>query len=125
MARRTRAGTVDDDDSLKENAVASAQGNLQVKVKQEKAKKGKARRVESDEEEDEARIPSQPNGADADEVAQDAEGEELEEGGDDEEGGTPRGHKRTRVNSVGASVPSSPNQVQRERVQTLPRDNDG
>ncbi|KAG8218951.1 hypothetical protein J3R82DRAFT_4662 [Butyriboletus roseoflavus] len=35
------------------------------------------------------------------------------------------GRKRARVNSVGASVPSSPNQMQRERVQTLPRDDDG
>lgn len=123
MARRTRAATVDDDDSLKENAVSAQE--KQAKVKQENAKKGKARRVESDEEEDEAQMPSQPNGADTDGVDQDAEGEEVDEDGDDEEETTPRGSKRARINSVGASVPSSPNQVQREHVQTLPRDNDG
>ena len=118
MTRRTRAATVDDSDSVKENIGVNAQGK-EVKVKQEIAKKGKTRRVESDEEEDEAQAPSQPNGVD-----QDAEGEEVEEDGDEEEG-TPRSRKRARVNSVGASVPASPNQVQRERVQTLPRDVDG
>ena len=118
MTRRTRAATVDDSDSVKENIGVNAQGK-EVKVKQEIAKKGKTRRVESDEEEDDAQAPSQPNGVD-----QDAEGEEVEEDGDEEEG-TPRSRKRARVNSVGASVPASPNQVQRERVQTLPRDVDG
>lgn len=124
MTHRTRAAAVDDSDSLKENVEATTRGK-EVKVKQENTKKGKARRVESDEEEDEAQVPSRPNGMEADEVDQDAEGEELEESGDEEEEGTPRSRKRARVDSVGASVPLSPNQVQRERVQTLPRDDDG
>ncbi|KAF8551716.1 hypothetical protein OG21DRAFT_245574 [Imleria badia] len=121
MARRTRATTEYDDDSLKENVGVDAQGK-EVKVKQENAKKGKARRVESDEEEDEAQIPSQPNGVEENEVDQDAEGEEVDDDGDEEGEGTSKGRKRARVNSVGASVPSSPKQ---ERVQTLPRDVDG
>lgn len=120
---RTRAATLDDDDSVKENVGVNAH-EKQVKVKQENAKKGKARRVESDEEEDEAQIPSQLNGAEEDGVDQDAEGEELDDDDDGEEGMS-RQRKRARVNSVGASVPSSPNQVQRERVQTLPRGDDG
>ena len=124
MTHRTRAAAVDDSDSLKENVEATTRGK-EVKVKQENTKKGKARRVESDEEEEEAQAPSQPNGMEADEVDQDAEGEELEESGDEEEEGTPRSRKRARVDSVGASVPLGPNQVQRERVQTLPRDDDG
>jgi hypothetical protein len=116
MTRRTtRASTVDDGDSVQENIGVTAQGK-DVEVKQENAKKGKTRRVESDEEEDEPQAPSQPNGVD-----QDAEGDELEEN-DDEEEGTPGRRKRARVNSVGTSVPASP---QRERVQTLPRDVDG
>lgn len=123
MARRTRTAPVDDGDSLKENVV-NAQGN-RVKVERGNARKGKAQRVESDEDEDEEQIPSQPNGAEEDVADQDGEGEQLEEVGDDEVEGTPRGRKRVRVNSVGASVLSSPNRVQRERVQTLPRDNDG
>lgn len=121
MARRTRATAEDGDDSLKENVGVNAQGK-EPRVKQENAKKGKARRVESDEEEDEAQMPSQPNGAEENDVDQDAEGEELDDGGDEQGEGTPRGRKRARVNSVGASVPSSPKQ---ERVQTLPRDDDG
>ena len=119
MTRRTRAATIDDGDSVNESVGVDAQGK-EVKVKQENARKGKARRVESDEEEEEAQGPSQPNGID-----QDAEGEELEENGDEEEEGTPRNRKRARVNSVGASVPASPNQVERQRVKTLPRDVDG
>ncbi|KAG9317772.1 hypothetical protein JVU11DRAFT_1992 [Chiua virens] len=121
MARRTRATTADDTDSLKENVEVNA-GGKQVKVKQEGTKKGKARRVESDEEEVEEQVPSQPNGTDFHEVDQDAEGEEVDEDGVEEGEGTPRGRKRARINSVGASVPSSPKQ---ERVLTLPRDDDG
>ena len=121
MARRTRTATVGDYDSLEENVGATTLGK-EVKVKQENTKKGKARRVESDEEEDEAQMPSQPNGAEENDVDQDAEGEELDDGGDEQGEGTPRGRKRARVNSVGASVPSSPKQ---ERVQSLPRDDDG
>lgn len=123
MSRRTRATTLNDNDSFKEKVEASAR-RKEAKVKQENAKKGKARRVESDEE---AEVSSQPNGVEANEVDvdQDAEGEEPEASDGEAEERTPRGGKRARVNSVGASVPSSPNQVQRARVQTLPRDDDG
>jgi len=123
MTRRTRAATVDDDASVQE--VGLNGHGKGVKVKQENAKKGKARRVESDEGEDEGQMPSQPNGVEANGVDQDAEGEEFDGDGDEEEQGTPMGRKRARVNSVGASVPASPNQVQPERVKTLPRDKDG
>ncbi|KAG6373746.1 hypothetical protein JVT61DRAFT_5888 [Boletus reticuloceps] len=118
MTRRTRATITEDNDSLKENVGVNTQGNG-VNVKQENAKKGKARRVESDEEEDEAQVPSQPNDGGENGIDQDAEGEEV---GDEEGEETPRGRKRARVNSVGASVPSSP---KREHVQTLPRGDDG
>ncbi|KAF8437176.1 P-loop containing nucleoside triphosphate hydrolase protein, partial [Boletus edulis BED1] len=118
MTRRTRATITEDDDSLKENVDVNTQGNG-VNVKQENAKKGKARRVESDEEEDEAQVPSQPNDGGENGIDQDAEGEEV---GDEEGEETPRRRKRARVNSVGASVPSSP---KREQVQTLPRGDDG
>ncbi|KIK95336.1 hypothetical protein PAXRUDRAFT_25548 [Paxillus rubicundulus Ve08.2h10] len=127
MTRRTRSEAVDVDDTRR----AKAPRNVKVKVekaKQGTASKGKARRVESDE--DEGDQERQPDG---DEGTEDAEGEdadaeeEEEEEVDEESGeGTPRGRKRTRVNSMGASFPSSPNQgTQRERVQTLPRGDDG
>ncbi|KAF9226823.1 P-loop containing nucleoside triphosphate hydrolase protein [Gyrodon lividus] len=128
MARRTRAETLDNNDPPKENA----QRNVKVKVEKVKqeAAKGKARRVDSDEEEEDQQLePSQPDGdegaADA-EADEGAESEEEEENDEDDEEGTPRGRKRARVNSMGGSVPSSPNKgTQRERVQTLPRDDDG
>ncbi|KAI9574324.1 P-loop containing nucleoside triphosphate hydrolase protein [Boletus coccyginus] len=123
MTRRTRATTVDDDISVQE--VGLNGHGKGVKVKQENAKKGKARRVESDEEEDERQMPSQPNGVEANGLDQDTEGEEFDGDGDEEEQGTPMRRKRARVNSVGASVPASPNRVQPERVKTLPRDKDG
>ncbi|KAN0097138.1 P-loop containing nucleoside triphosphate hydrolase protein [Tylopilus felleus] len=120
MTRRTRATTADDDGSV----VGVNAQDKEIKIKQENARKGKARRVESDrEDEDDAQISSQPNDAEED-GDHDAESQEFNK--DDDEGeGTPRGRKRARVNSVGASVPSSPNRLQRERVQTLPRDDDG
>ena len=107
MTRRTRTTTIDDDgDTLKENVGVNAQGK-EVKVKQENAKKGKARRVEFDEEEVEVQIPSQPDGAEENGADQDVEGDELDEEGE----GTLRSRKRARVNSVGASVSSSPNRA--------------
>ena len=126
MARRTRTATVGDYDSLEENVGATTLGK-EVKVKQENTKKGKARRVESDDEEEDAQAPSQLNGMEGNDVCRDAEGEELEGNGNEDEGeeGTPKGHKRARVNSVGASVALNPNRVERERVQTLPRGDDG
>ena len=120
MTRRTHTTTTgDDDDSLKHNVGVNAQGK-EIRVKQENAKRGKARRVEFGKS-DEAQISSQPNGAEENGADKDAEGDELDEEGE----GTPRSRKRARVDSVGASVPSSPNQAQRQRVQTLPRGDDG
>lgn len=123
MTRRARTVAMndDDDDTLVGENVEKHQGK-EVTVKQENAKKGKARRVESDEGEDNAQEPSQPN--DVEENGIDHDGE-AEEDVDNEGEGTPRGRKRARINSVGASVPVSPNQVERERVQTLPRGDDG
>lgn len=44
----------------------------------------------------------------------------------DGEEGTPKGHKRARRNAGGDSIPSAPSQsTPRERVKTLPRDDDG
>ena len=120
MTRCTRTtATDDDDDSLKENVGVNPQGK-EVKVKQENANKGKARRVESDEEEDEVQTPSQLNGAEENRADQEAEVDELDEEGER----TPNSRKRARVNLIGASVPSNPNQAQRQRVQTLPRGDD-
>ena len=75
MTRRTRTMiTTDDDNSLKENIGVNPQGK-DVKVKQENAKKGKARRVESDEE-DEVQISSQPNSVAETRTDQEAEVDE-------------------------------------------------
>ncbi|KIJ69821.1 hypothetical protein HYDPIDRAFT_78852 [Hydnomerulius pinastri MD-312] len=122
MTRRTQTVT-DDNDSLKETEGPVARVK-QEKVKQENANKGKARRVEFDEEDEEEEEEEAQADADEGQGDEDAEGQEEEDDDDDE--GTPKGRKRARVNSVGGSAPYSPNKGgQRERVQTLPRDDDG
>lgn len=118
MSRRTRASTVDDGDSLENNVGVNAK-EKRVKVKQEKAKKGKTRRVESDEEPEPSQVDGQEENG-ADQERDDLEGNEVEE-----HDGTPKGRKRARINSVGASAPSSPNQSENQRIKTLPRDTDG
>ncbi|KAF9236197.1 P-loop containing nucleoside triphosphate hydrolase protein [Melanogaster broomeanus] len=129
MPRRTRATTAEDHDSLEGNAQQSVKAK-EEKVKQEKTGKGKARRVESDEEEEEQeQEPSQFDshaGAADSEREEDAEGEEEGENDDEDGEGTPKGRKRARVNSMGGSAPASPSKgKERQRVETLPRDDDG
>lgn len=82
----------------------------QAKVKQENARKGKARAVPEDEEQD-----ANDHGADAGDA------------NDEQEEGSPRGHKRSRVNTDGdaRAMDNGEREPPRERVKTLPRDTDG
>ncbi|KAG6331319.1 hypothetical protein ID866_7768 [Astraeus odoratus] len=130
MTRRTRAtSNADDTGSLNESAVPATGRVKAEKGRQEKREsartskgKGKARRVESDDEDDvDQHDPCQ---AAVDE--NDAEEEVEEVGSGEEDEGTPKGRKRARVNEQGASVPASPSRpMVLERAKTLPRDDDG
>ncbi|KAI6040439.1 hypothetical protein EDC04DRAFT_2894167 [Pisolithus marmoratus] len=137
MTRRTRSSLADVGDGGSWNeSLGATQSRINGRsVKQEQKEsapnvkgKGRARRVESDDEDDQEPPASQP-GVGNDELDVDAEGEEDVEAVDedeDQEEGTPKGRKRARVNGEGHSVPTSPNsQRLLERVQTLPRDEDG
>ncbi|KAI5993595.1 hypothetical protein EDD15DRAFT_909241 [Pisolithus albus] len=136
MSRRTRSSRVDaeDGDTWNEGVGSTRSGTNGKTVKQEKQEsapnakgKGKARRVESDDDDDQERPDSQPVVGNDDHDS-DAEGEEDADAvdGDEAEGeGTPKGRKRIRVNGEGHSIPVSPDRELLERVQTLPRDEDG
>ncbi|KAH7926802.1 P-loop containing nucleoside triphosphate hydrolase protein [Leucogyrophana mollusca] len=125
MARRTRATAEEDTDSLKENSQPThvkAGKVKEEKVKEERpAKAQKVRDNAEDEGDDE-----QPSDAEPSEDAQAAvdTDEEAEEDGEGE--GSPRGRKRVRVNAEGEAISSSQGTGRhRERVETLPRDDDG
>jgi structural maintenance of chromosomes protein 5 len=91
------------------------------KMKEEKKNKGKQRAYEEEEEEEEEQQTPNANGKhDDDDEEQDAEGEMDE----DEQGGSPKGTKRSRVNEDGDSRPADKGKF-KERVKTLPRDDDG
>ncbi|KAK0457748.1 uncharacterized protein EV420DRAFT_1687453 [Desarmillaria tabescens] len=88
------------------------------KVKAEDAKQNKGkRRVRDEEEDDERRDESM--GGDAD-----GNGDDLDEEG---ASGSPKGRKRTRLNTNGDSHPADDDDdvIEHERVATLPRDTDG
>lgn len=80
----------------------------QAKVKQENARKGKARAVPEEQD-------AHDQGADSGDV------------NDEQEEGSPRGHKRSRVNTDGdaRAMDNDEREPPRERVKTLPRDTDG
>ncbi|KAL4076371.1 hypothetical protein J3A83DRAFT_2194372 [Scleroderma citrinum] len=121
MTRRTRtAAQVDDAGSLKENV-----GPGDVKKERSSKAKGKARRVESDDEGDDDQPDHSQQFIDADAEGEPDEGNAEEDTEDNI--GTPKGRKRARVNAEGESSPASPNRPAPlvERIQTLPRDDDG
>ncbi|KAF8885790.1 P-loop containing nucleoside triphosphate hydrolase protein [Infundibulicybe gibba] len=103
-------------------------GNSAVHVKPERVERSSARigaveqpeqQEEADEEEPEGEEDA--NGEEEDEVDAEGEEEEREDGA-----GSPRGHKRARVNQDGDSRPSDDgSQPPRHKVVTLPRDTDG
>ncbi|KAI6013754.1 hypothetical protein BKA83DRAFT_2447551 [Pisolithus microcarpus] len=137
MSRRTRSSRVNAEDggTWNESADPTRSGTNGTTVKQEKQEsapnakgKGKARRVESEDDDDEER-PALQTVVGNDNPDSDAEGEEDADAvdGDEAEGeGTPKGRKRVRVNGEGHSIPVSPDRQRLlERVQTLPRDEDG
>jgi len=120
MTRRTRAAADPDEDSgsLKENVGPGRTPN----GKKERSKgKGKARRVDSDDEGDDNQLEnSQPA------LEEDAQGEPDEDVEEEDGEGSPKGRKRTRINAEGHSAPASPNKsALAERIKTLPRDVDG
>lgn len=135
MARRV--STSDDDQS--ENGppavnVKAERVRKEIRVKTEDAvnDKGKRRaRVEEDDEEEEGGYEDaqgeddvqneagQQNGLGGEGSGEDAGGDN-----DDDEQGSPRGHKRSRINDGGGSRTTRKDKA-RERVKTLPRDVDG
>jgi structural maintenance of chromosomes protein 5 len=97
-------------------------GSSSIKIKEEKKNKGKQRAYIEEDDEDEP-VPN-VNGMHAindDGEGQDVQGETDEE---DEEGGSPKGTKRSRVNEDGDSRPADKGKY-KERVKTLPRGDDG
>lgn len=107
------------DDSHKEN-VPKGKGKARVdaanQAKMSRIMRGSAaRRVEDEREEDER---------DVDDEEQDADGEVDEDG--EEQGASPHGRKRVRLNADGDSAPTDEARVpKKERMKTLPRDTDG
>ena len=86
---------------------------------------GLPRRAEpssSDEEEE-----AEPNGTQEDEEEEAEDAEEGDEEEDQEEGGSPKGKKRARANTIGDSRPSQPDTKGKAKMEpkTLPRDEDG
>lgn len=107
------------DGSLKENAPkgkAKARGDAAKQGKMSRIARGSAaRRVEDEPEDDEQNV---------DDEDQDADGEVDEDG--EEQGASPHGRKRVRLNADGDSAPSDEGKVaKKERMKTLPRDTDG
>lgn len=114
MVRKPASPT--SDDSHKENTPKEKAKARAGAVKQEKmsrnARGSVARRVEEEPEED----------------GQSAENEEQDQADDDgeEQGASPHGRKRVRLNADGDSAPADEAKVaKREHIQTLPRDTDG
>lgn len=120
MARRSRAAADPDEDSgsLKENV---GPGRTPNGKKEHSRGKGKTRRVDSDNEGDDNQLEnSQPT------LEEDAQGGPDEDVEEEDEAGSPKGRKRARINTEGDSAPASPNRSALvERIQTLPRDDDG
>lgn len=118
MARRP--DTSGDDASSPSPQVKTEKVKKEIKVKQEKAK-GKAKaRVQDEEELDEGPSRGQTR-------ADDGPDEPADDDDDEQGNGSPRGHKRARVNEDGEARSSDrPDKGKhRERVKTLPRDVDG
>lgn len=98
-------------------------------IKAEKTNsKGKSRRVESDEEEEEVLQQTQHGVYDDDDDDGDEDGFGVGDEPDDAEGeGSPKGRKRARVNTEGDARPSRGDTKGKAKVEpmTLPRDVDG
>lgn len=91
---------------------------VKTKIKKENKNKGKQRTYVEDEEDEEDDEPTVNGKHDGESNAQ---GETDEE---DEQDGSPKGAKRSRVNEDGDSRPADKGKY-KERVKTLPRDADG
>ncbi|KAF8076878.1 hypothetical protein FPV67DRAFT_1605252 [Lyophyllum atratum] len=101
---------------------SSSSAGPSIKVKEEHRVKKKT--LERDRGKQKARFEEEDADADADADGEEDEGGEGEADVDDDEGGSPRGAKRARVNEEGDSRPADKGK-DIERIKTLPRDVDG
>ena len=125
MTRRASSDATND--SLKENT------DFNARTKADKAKQGKATRnaraarVEEQHEDEDSRVPGEDDAGEGE--TQDGEYDEDEgaEGDEDgQDGGSPKGRKRARANSIGDSHPSGSKKGKaKAEPKTLPRDVDG
>ncbi|CAL1699970.1 unnamed protein product [Somion occarium] len=128
MVRRALSDATDD--SLKENSRrAPVSAQKPTKMRRETLRDKRVRRAEDDEDvADDAHLNGHDEARDVQGGNEDgAEGEiEDEDEADDEDtGGSPKGRKRARANTIGDSHPTDGNVKGKQKAVTLPRDVDG
>ena len=81
-------------------------------------------RAQDEDDESQENHEEEPQGAEVDEE-QDTSGGDNDEEEDGEEGGSPKGRKRARANTLGDSRPTDGHFKEKKKGVTLPRDVDG